>query len=145
MRHASLPHVNNDTASNDQAEQAAAAAAHAPGSIPETGGVPPQGGAPALSNSTDERAAADDLADGIDLMLRAARKSLRAVDPRIEQAAERALTRLQQLDEGATAALKQRAGLDPKKIEALAAEMGREIAAVVERVSTRVESVLGKR
>ena len=137
--------MNNETASSDQAEQAAAAAEHAPGGIPATGGVPPQNGTPALSNSTDERAAADDLADGIDLMLRAARKSLRALDPRIEQAAERALTRLQQLDAGATAALKERAGLDAKKIENLAAEMGREIAAVVERVSTRVESVLGKR
>ncbi|HYO97285.1 MAG TPA: hypothetical protein VER33_22395 [Polyangiaceae bacterium] len=136
--------MNNETASRE-AEQAAAAAEHAPGGIPATGGVPPQNGAPALSNSTDERAAAEDLADGIDLMLRAARKSLRALDPRIEQAAERALTRLQQLDEGATAALKQRAGLDAKKVEGLAAEMGREIAAVVERVSARVESVLGKR
>ena len=51
--------------------------------------IPPSEQAPSdtqPSGAGHETSAADDLADGLDLMLRAARKALRSLDPRIEEA-----------------------------------------------------------
>jgi hypothetical protein len=77
-------------------------------------------------------------------MRRAARKALRSVDPRLEAATERALERLQELDAKSSASLRERTGIDPKQLDQLAADVGRELAAALERVTSRVEAVLGR-
>jgi hypothetical protein len=120
-----------------------AAVAENPGAIPPTGGVPPQD-APPASTADQDRSATDDLADGIDLMLRAARRALRAVDPGTEATAERLLIRLKQFDESVERQSQSKAALDRKQLDAIANEAGREIAALVERVAQRVETVLGR-
>jgi hypothetical protein len=122
--------------------QAAAASEQAPGAVPPTGGVPPEDAA-ANRGSARARSAADDLADGLDLLLRATRKAMHSVDPRLEAMAQRALGRLQQFDSEASTAWHERTGIDPKQVEKLASDAGREIATVVERLATRVESVFG--
>jgi hypothetical protein len=124
-------------------EGAIAAEAEAPGAIPPTGGVPPQD-APPASIAREDRSAADDLVDGIDLMLRAARRATRSVETRIEATAERVLIRLKQFDESVERQSERRAALDRKQLEAIATDAGRDIAALVERVAQRVESVLGR-
>jgi hypothetical protein len=124
-------------------ESALAAEAATPGAIPPTGGVPPQD-APPASTAREDKSAADDLVDGIDLMLRAARTTMRSVEPRIEATAERVQLRLQQFDENAERQSQPRAALDRKQLEAIANDAGRDIAALVERVAQRVESVLGR-
>jgi len=131
------------TVSKQEFESTAAAEAETPGAIPPTGGVPPQD-APPAATAREDRSAADDLVDGIDLMLRAARSSMRSVEPHIEATAERVLVRLQQFDESAEKQSQPRAALDRKQLEAIATDAGREIAALVERVARRVESVLGR-
>jgi hypothetical protein len=123
-------------------ESAVAAEAETPGAIPPTGGVPPQDAPPAFT-AREGKSAADDLVDGIDLMLRAARTTMRSVEPRIEATAERVLLRLQQFDGNAERQSQRRAALDRKQLEAIANDAGRDIAALVERVAQRVESVLG--
>ncbi len=110
------------------------------GAIPPTGGVPPEDAAPANGSASHERVAADDLADGIDLLLRGARKGLRAVDPRIEATAERALLRLQALDAAAVTSFQKASGLETAQLEQLTMDVGRDLAAVVERVAARVEA-----
>jgi len=112
--------------------------ADAPGAVPPTGGVPPEDAGPAAS--PDPRSAADDLADGIDLMLRAARKALQAVDPRIEAAAAQAVTRLQELDSQVLESARQGLEAEHQKLEELATEMGRDIAALVKRVAERIDT-----
>ena len=110
----------------------------APGAVPPTGGVPPEDAGAA--SSPDSRSATDDLADGIDLMLRAARKALKSVDPGIEAAAARAVTRLQELDTQVLDSAREHLGAEQQKLEQLATEMGRDIAAVVKRVAERIEA-----
>lgn len=131
------------TTPNEEASQVAQTAAsteRAPGAVPLTGGVPPED-AEANPSGAKERSASDDLADGLDLLLRAARKAMHSVDPRLEAAAQRALERLQQFDSEASSALRERTGIDPKQVEKLAADTGREIASVVERLAKGVEKV----
>ena len=111
----------------------------APGAVPPTGGVPPEDAAGA-SSSPDSRSATDDLADGIDLMLRAARKALKSVNPGIEAAAARAVTRLQELDTQVLDSAREHLGAEQQKLEQLATEMGRDIAAVVKRVAERIDA-----
>ena len=84
------------------------------------------------------------MVDGIALMLRAARSAMRVIEPRTEATAERVLTRLKQFDENAERQSQPRAALDRKQLEAIATDAGREMAALVERVAQRVESVLGR-
>jgi hypothetical protein len=110
----------------------------APGAVPPTGGVPPEDAGPAAS--ADTRPAADDLADGIDLMLRAARKALRSVDPGIEAAAAQAVTRLQELDSKVMAAARENLGAEQRKLEQLAGDMGRDISAILKRVADRIDA-----
>lgn len=112
--------------------------ADAPGAIPPTGGVPPEDAGAA--SSPDTRSAADDLADGIDLMLRAARKALKSVDPGIEAAAARAVTRLQELDDQVLDSAREQLGAEQRKLEHLAGEMGRDLAALVKRVAERIDA-----
>lgn len=118
---------------------AAAAGASGPvGAIPPTQGVPPEDapGGP----TTRERSAAEDLADGIDLLMRAARKAVGKVDPAVEQAAERALTRLQALDAGMTRELEKHATRLAPKLEQVARETGNEVADLVQRLARRIET-----
>jgi len=136
--------VQNQQAFGNQAQDSAET--NAPGAVPPTGGVSPEDSASAAGSQTHERSATDDLADGIDLLRRAARKALRSVDPRIEAAAERALSHLQELDEKTVEPLRQKFGpLDPKRLETLVTDVGREFQAALERVTERVESAFGNR
>lgn len=109
-----------------------------PGAIPPTGGVPPEDARPERGNS--ERSAADDLVDGLDLLLRAARKLSGAVNAELESATQHAITRLQQFDSDASAMVSGTTGVDPKQLQELATSMGREVVAVVERFTAAVES-----
>jgi hypothetical protein len=118
------------------------AAADAPGAIPPTGGVPPQDAPPATTGTRQARSVAEDLVDSLDLMLRAARSALPSVEPRIEAAAERALVRLHVFDDSVETSSERAAGRNQTQLEAIAADAGREVAALVERVAQRVESVL---
>lgn len=116
--------------------------ADAPGAVPPTGGVAPEDAAG--SSSPDTRSASDDLADGIDLMLRAARKALKSVDPGLEAAAARAVTRLQELDEQVLDSAREQWGAEQQKLEHLAGEMGRDIAALLKRVAERIDTGWGQ-
>jgi hypothetical protein len=112
--------------------------------------VPPyeqSSGSPPPHGAGHESSAADDLADGVDLMLRAARKAMRTLDPRIEETARRALERLEQFDASTLSEMGRRAAakVDAQKIEQVAEEAGREIASAVERVAQRIEEAIGKR
>jgi hypothetical protein len=95
-----------------------------------------------------EQSAADDLAAGLDLMLRAARKALKNIEPaRIEELGKRAMRGVENLDRKAVSDLGKKAAknLDPRRIEEVAEEAGRELMSVIERVAERVEDMLGPR
>lgn len=143
MKYAKRSTVTSSTSPRDLTAETSASTAQAPGAVPPTGGVPPEDAAGAGGATT--RSASEDLADGLDLMLRAARKALHSVDPRLEEAAQRALARLQQLDADSSASLRDRSGIDPQQVRDLASEVGRELASTLERVTQRVEAVLGRR
>lgn len=104
---------------------------------------------PAAETPGDERgrSAAQDLADGLDLMLRAARKAMRHVDPQnIESIGRRALDNLDALKKRRVDELKSEARrkLDPRRIEEIAEEAGKELFRVVERVAERVDAVVNR-
>lgn len=130
--------------SDSSNEQARATSAGAEGAIPPTGGVPPEDARPATPGSATERSAAEDLVDGIDLMLRAARKTLRSVDPRVEEAAARAVARLQEFDTVAAENFREHAAKVDPKLAQLAQDAGQEIGSLVERLVGRLENALGK-
>jgi hypothetical protein len=91
------------------------------------------------------RSASQDLADGLELMLRAARKAVKRVDPgKIEELGRRAVGHLESLDRKRVGELGKKAAknLDPRRIEEIAEEAGRELLNVVERVAERVESAV---
>lgn len=122
------------------ADAARAATAHAPGAVPATEGVPPRTGTPANPDGP-ERSASEDLADALDLLRRAARKSLHAVDPRIEQLAERAVMQLRELDEQALHEFSAgRARF--QDLEQAAQQAGRDVLATLERVVEGVDRIL---
>ena len=114
-----------------------AASEHAPGAIPETDGVPPRTGS-FRHSQPDERTVAEDLADGLELLRRAARKTVRAADPRLESLAERALVALKELDDEAEEQFSKRR----EALERAAQEAGREIVTAVERVAHRIETAV---
>jgi hypothetical protein len=116
-----------------------ASPARAPGAVPPTGGVPPEDARPASEGHAPTRSAAEDLTDGIDLMLRAARKTLRSLDPRIEAGAAQALERLRELDEQAEDAARQRFGVERGELEKILNELGRDVVSAVERVAKRID------
>ena len=120
-------------------ELTAQAADFKPGAIPPTGGVAPED-APAAHSAAEARSARDDLADGIDLIRRAARKALGALDPRIERAAESAVERLRELDAEATAVLRRSGGAQFAELETLVGDFGRELSSVLERVAKRLDA-----
>lgn len=104
---------------------------------------------PAEETPGDERSrtAAQDLADGLDLMLRAARKAVRHVDPQnVESIGRRALDNLDALKKRRVEELRNEARrkLDPRRIEEIAEEAGKELMRVVERVAERVDSVVNR-
>jgi hypothetical protein len=114
--------------------------------------IPPSEQAPSdtqPSGAGHETSAADDLADGLDLMLRAARKALRSLDPRIEEAGRRALERLEEFDASALGEMGRRAAasakVDVDRLERAAQEAGREISSVVERLAERIEAAFSDR
>ncbi len=96
--------------------------------------------------SEPDRSASADLADGLELMLRAARKAMRGIDPgRIEELGRRAVQSVENLDRRKVGEIGRKAArnLDPRRIEEIAEDAGRELLGVVERVAERVESVVG--
>ncbi|HMJ14260.1 MAG TPA: hypothetical protein VK524_22750 [Polyangiaceae bacterium] len=105
---------------------------------------PPEGAKNRTSDA--EQSAADDLAAGLDLMLRAARKALKNIEPaRIEELGKRAMRSVENLDRKAVSELGKKAAknLDPRRIEEVAEEAGRELMSVIERVAERVEDMIG--
>jgi hypothetical protein len=110
------------------------------GAVPPTEGVAPENAPPVRPEGESQRSAADDLADGLDLLLRAARKAAGTVDPRIERAAEQALERLQALDAGMTREFARRTSAFAPRLEQVARETGKEIADLVKRLSERIET-----
>jgi hypothetical protein len=144
--------ANSTSDPNAQAPDAAV------GAVPPTGGVPPEDAPAAAPDAAHahQRSASEDLTDGIDLIRRAARKALGTLDPRIEAAAERAVKRLQELDQNATEAFRRNvpSSTNPRDrkrsdtltdVEQLANDVGREIEDFVGRVAERVEAVLTKK
>jgi hypothetical protein len=140
---------------------------------------------PVRENGEETASAARDLADGLDLMMRAARKALRGFDAgRLEEMGRKAKQNLESLDPKAVGDLGRRAKekvesfdrkavsdlgrkakekvenldrktvedlgrkaaqkLDPRNIEEVAEEAGRELIAVVERVAERVDAVVSR-
>lgn len=96
-------------------------------------------------NEVGEPGAARDLADGLDLMLRAAKKAIRGIDgERIENLGRRAVQSLEGIDRQRVAKAGRQAvrNLDPKRIEEVAEEAGRELLNVVERVAERMEGLI---
>jgi hypothetical protein len=88
--------------------------------------------------------ASKDLSDGLQLMLSAAKKALKNVDPnRIEEVGRRAMKNLEGVDARKVGDLGRKAAknLDPRKIEEVAEEAGRELLSVMERVADRVERI----
>jgi hypothetical protein len=97
------------------------------------------------SSGERQRRPSEDLAEGLELMLRAARKAVRGIDStRIEELGRRALRSVEGLDRQKVQDLGRKAAknLDPRKIEEVAEEAGRELLAVVERVAERVEGIV---
>ena len=89
--------------------------------------------------------ASRDLADGLELMMRAARKAVRDIDrSKLEELGRRARRNLDSLDRKRVEELGRKAArrLDPRRIEEVAEEAGRELLGVVERVTERVEGMV---
>lgn len=90
--------------------------------------------------------AARDLADGLELMLRAARKAMKNVDAgKLEELGRRAMRGLEQVDRQKVQELGRKAvrNLDPRRVEEVAEDAGRELLAVVERVAERIDGMIG--
>lgn len=107
---------------------------------------PPKGPTASEPPPAAERSASKDLADGLQLMLSAAKKALRNVDPsKVEEVGRRALRNLETIDAKKVGELGRKAArnLDPRKIEEVAEDAGREILSVMERVAERVERIAG--
>jgi len=107
----------------------------------ETTGARPE----AEQNTRAERGASEDLAEGLDLMLRAAKKAMRHVDPaNVEKLGRRALESIEHLKRERVEELgrKAKSRLDPRRVEEIAEEAGRELLRVVERVAERVDQVV---
>jgi hypothetical protein len=107
------------------------------------GAPPEQEEAP--GSATGQGGAAEDLAQGLELMLRAARKAVRNIEPsRLEALGRRAMQSIETLDARKVGQIGRNAvkNLDPKRIEEIAEDAGRELLGVVERVAERVESAV---
>ncbi len=92
-----------------------------------------------------ESSASRDLADGLDLMMRAARKAMRGFDrTQLESLGRRAVRSVENLDPKQVSDLGRKAArhLDPRKIEEVAQDAGRELMNVIERVSDRIDGLV---
>lgn len=110
---------------------------------PAQAATPPEGDA----GRDDHASAVRDLADGLDLMLRAARKAVRHVDPQnIEALGRRALDNLDALKRRRVEDLRNEAKrrLDRRRFEEIAEDAGKELLRVVERVADRVDAVVNR-
>lgn len=114
----------------------------------ETSETPPTD--PSSSDASRDElhgSAVRDLADGFDLMLRAARKAARHVDPqKVEALGRRALDNLDALKRRRVEDLRSEARrkLDPRRIEEIAEDAGKELWKVVERVTDRVDALVNR-
>lgn len=116
-----------------------------PGASENAAQNPETPGDPEAPAGQGRRSASQDLAEGLELMLRAARKAVKSVDPgKIESLGRRAVGHLENLDRKRVGELGKKAArnLDPRRIEEIAEEAGRELLSVVERVAERVESAV---
>jgi hypothetical protein len=119
--------------------------AGAAGAVPPTGGVPPED-APASGRSEPSVSSlADEVADGLELLLRAMRSMAGTADPELEAAAQRTQQRLQQLGEQSgpqpfPAAVVGTAEIQPLLAE-VAHEFGAEIGELVRRLVQRIDAV----
>lgn len=132
--------TNRRDTSSSEKHAVAAAIADAPGAVPPTQGVPPSHGAPSKSEAP-QRSATENLADALELLRRAARKTLGEVDPRMEAIAERAVTQLRALDAQVIRDL----AADRARLEQLAQasdQAGRMIVSAVERMAQGIDSIL---
>lgn len=89
--------------------------------------------------------ASKDLAEGLNLMLNAARKAIKKVDrQRLEDAGRRAMKNLETIDAKKVGAIgiKAARNLDPRKVEEVAEEAGRELISVVERITDRLDHIV---
>lgn len=105
---------------------------------------PPKEPSPSEPPESDPSRASKDLADGLQLMLSAARKALKRVDAgKIEEVGRRAIRNLETIDAKKVGQIGKKAAknLDPRKIEEVAEEAGRELLSVVERVADRMERI----
>ena len=105
---------------------------------------PPKEPSPSEPPDADDSRASKDLADGLQLMLSAARKALKRMDPsKIDEVGRRAIRNLENLDARKVASIGKKAAknLDPRKIEEVAEDAGRELLSVVERVADRMERI----
>jgi hypothetical protein len=97
------------------------------------------------ATAEEERTASRDLADGLDLMMRAARKAMRGFDPaKLEDLGRRAVRSVESLDAKQVSEFGRKAArnLDPRKIEEVAQDAGRELMNVIERVSDRIDGLV---
>jgi hypothetical protein len=102
---------------------------------------------PGPEQPRDAAGAVEDLTHGLDLIMSAARKAVRGIDPRhIEELGHRAKRSLEEFDREKVRDLGRRAAqtLDPKKIEEIANDAGRELLNVVERVADRIDGIVGR-
>jgi hypothetical protein len=100
---------------------------------------------PDSENEAEARSASRDLADGLELMLRAARKAVSRVNAeKVESAGRRVKERLENLDARKVGELGKKAAknLDPRQIEEIAEDAGKELLSVIERVADRVEAAV---
>jgi hypothetical protein len=94
---------------------------------------------------SQQRSASQDLAEGLELMMRAARKAVRGIETsRIDELGRKARTNLERIDRRKVEQFGRKAAqkLDPRRIEEIAEDAGRELFKVVERVADRVEGVV---
>ncbi|HEY6728648.1 MAG TPA: hypothetical protein VI197_31770 [Polyangiaceae bacterium] len=114
----------------------------------ETSETPPTDPSTSDPSRDDQHGSAvRDLADGFDLMLRAARKAARHVDPqKVEAMGRRALDNLDALKRRRVEDLRAEARrkLDPRRIEEIAEDAGKELWKVVERVTDRVDALVNR-
>lgn len=114
--------------------------------VPDDPSKPSSGPEAATHAEPRDRGAAQDLAEGLDLMLRAAKKAVKNLDPaRLEELGRRAVKSVEQIDKRQVEEMGRMAKkhLDPRKVEEVAEEAGRELLAVVERVADRIDSLMG--
>jgi len=115
------------------------------GRMADTENPSSDGPGPNPSEQAREQSATRDLAEGLDLMLRAAKKAMRNVEAQnLEALGRRALDNLEALNKKRVEDLKHKARrtLDPRRIEEIAEDAGKELVRVVERVVERVDSIV---